>query len=141
MSASTDRRPGFVLMEAVVALAILSLFALALLSATQAQLRTASKANVLLVARALAEDRMVALRLLDYDDLAKLPDSLAAGNFPPPFEGYAWTARVEAMEDEYNLFGAEVVVTGAGESFPVQTLLHSPRPVVVIDGTPLPGGQ
>ena len=69
----------------------------ALLAATGAQLGAASKAKVQLVARALAEDRLNAIRLLDYDDLESLPDSLAAGVFPAPFEDFAWTATIEAM--------------------------------------------
>jgi type II secretory pathway pseudopilin PulG len=119
-----------VLLEAVVALAIIGLVAVALLSTTSSQLRTASKAGVLLTARSLAEDRIAAIRFLNYDDLADLPDSLAEGRFPPPFEGFQWTAVVEEMEDEYDLFGAEVVITGRGESFPLRTLVHAPRPVL-----------
>jgi len=129
-------------MEAVVALAIIGLFAVALLSATGAQLRTASKANVLLQARSLAEDRITSLRLLDYDALRDLPDSLGDGRFPPPFDDFTWTAAVEEMDDEYDLFGAQVVVAGRGESFPLRTLLHSPRPVLgTTDGAVGGGGQ
>jgi type II secretory pathway pseudopilin PulG len=127
-------RAGFVLMEAVVALAIISVVAIALLATTAAQVRTAAKAKVLLTSRALAEDRLDAIRLLDYDDLADLPDSLARGSFPAPFEAFAWTAHVEEMDDEYDLFGAEVVVDGGGESFPLRTLIHAPRPLLEVEG-------
>jgi type II secretory pathway pseudopilin PulG len=130
LSSEPHRRPGFVLLEAVVALAIIGLFAVALLSATGSQLRTASKANVLLQARSLAEDRITSLRLLDYDALSDLPDSLVEGRFPEPFDDFTWKATVEVMEDEYDLFGAQVVVEGRGESFPLSTLLHAPRPVL-----------
>jgi hypothetical protein len=115
-------------MEAVVALAIIGLFALALLSTTSSHMRTASKARVLLTARTLAEDRISAIQLLEYDELADLPDTLAAGVFPEPFRDFTWSARVEEMKDEYDLFGVEVVVAGQGESFPLRTLVHSPRP-------------
>jgi len=128
-------------MEAVVALAIIGLFALALLSTTTAQLRTASKAGVLLEARTLAEDRVSAIQLLDYDELADLPDSLATGVFAPPFQDFTWTAAVEEMKDEYDLFGVAVVVTGRGETFPLRTLVHSPRPqLVTTTGTRGAGG-
>jgi type II secretory pathway pseudopilin PulG len=129
-SSADSRRGGFVLLEAVVALAIIALVAISLLAATGAQLGAASKAKVQLVARALAEDRLNAIRLLDYDDLESLPDSLSAGVFPAPFEDFAWTATIEAMADEYDLFGAEVVVAGRGESFPLRTLIHEPRPLM-----------
>jgi len=128
-------RPGFVLLEAVVALAIIGLFAIALLETTSTQLRTASKANSLLVARSLADDRLAALRLLDYDDLDDVPDSLLEGTFPPPFEDFTWTTQVEQIDDEYDLFGAEVVVQGRGESFPIRTLIHAPGPNVAVSGT------
>jgi len=128
-------RPGFVLLEAVVALAIIGLFAIALLETTSTQLRTASKANTLLVARSLADDRLAALRLLDYDDLDDVPDSLLEGTFPPPFEDFTWTTQVEAIDDEYDLFGAEVVVQGRGENYPIRTLIHAPGPNVAVSGT------
>jgi type II secretory pathway pseudopilin PulG len=118
-----------VLLEAVVALAIIGLVVIGLLSATGAQLRTASKARVLLTARALAEDRLSAVELLDYSALMDVPDSLAAGTFAAPFESFSWTIDVEPMEDEYDLFGAEVIVSGNGESFPLRTLIHMPKPV------------
>jgi type II secretory pathway pseudopilin PulG len=124
-------RRGFVLMEAVVALAIIGLMAIALLGAAGAQVRTADKAGVLLSARALAEDRLTAIRLLDHDALQALPDSLRAGRFPEPFEAFAWEATVEVVEDEYDLFAVEVVVTAHGEGFPLRTLLHRPRPSFV----------
>jgi type II secretory pathway pseudopilin PulG len=124
-------RSGFVLLEAVVALAIIGLVAIALLAALGAQVRAADKASVLLAARSLAEDRLAALRLLDYDDLSDPPDSLLAGVFPPPFEAFEWTAVVESVEDEYDLFAAEVRITGLGEAYPLRTLLHRPRPVLV----------
>jgi len=121
---------GFVLLEAVVALAIIAMAAVALLAATGSQVRTAGKANELLVAQALAEDRLAALRLLDWDEMADPPDSVLAGTFPEPFEAFRWTAEVEEMEDEYDLFGVRVVVFGPGEVYPLRTLVHRPRPVI-----------
>ena len=134
MRSSSKRtvRAGFVLLEAVVALAIIGLVAIGLLSATGAQMRTASKATVLLTARALAEDRLAALHLLDWEALNDVPDSLEAGAFAAPFEAFSWTIRVEPMEDEYDLFGAEIVVSGDGEAFPLRTLIHMPQPLVQV---------
>lgn len=128
MSGSAERRAGFVLLEAVVALAILGLFTLALLSATAGQVRTAANAGELMNASALAEDRLMSIRLLEYDGLTDPPDSLLAGTFPPPFEAYRWTATVEEMEDEYDLFGVDVVVVGPSQIYPLRTLVHRPRP-------------
>ena len=120
----STRRSGFVLLEAVVALTIIALFAIGLLATVGAQVRAADRANVLLVARALAEDRMVGLQLLDYNQLQDVPDSLAAGEFAPPFQEYSWAARVSEVPDEQALFKAEVTVTAFGYAYPIQTMLH-----------------
>lgn len=132
-------RPGFVLMEAVVALAILSIFGIAVLAALAGQLRTADRANHLLEARFLAEDRLTALRMLDYDRLARLPDSLGAGVFPPPFDGYAWTATSEPVPDEFDLFSVEVVVSGHGVSYPLRTFIYRRAPGPVAQSAPQGG--
>jgi len=127
---STSTRRGFVLLEAVVALMIISLFAVGLLTTVAAQVRTADRAAVLLTGRALAEDRFTALQLLDYESIKGIPDSLAAGVFPPPFEDYTWTAVVEPAGDEYDLFSTRIEVSAFGYSFVTQSMLHRPRPVV-----------
>lgn len=131
------RRPGaagFVLLEAVVALAILGVSSIVLLQVRAQQIRVATQARELLTAQALAEDRLAALRVLDFDLLANPPDSLMAGAFPPPFHEFSWTARVALMEDEYDLFGVEVEVLGPAERFPLRTLLHRPRLVLAGGG-------
>lgn len=118
------RSEGFVLLEAVLALAIVSLFAVALLTTVAGQVRTADQAGTLLVASALAEDRQMALELLDREALVDLPDSLAAGVFPQPFADFRWSARVSAAEDEYDLFAYEVVVEAFGHAYAVNGLIH-----------------
>jgi type II secretory pathway pseudopilin PulG len=126
-SCTESRRGGFVLLEAIIALAIISLISLALLGASTAQVRTADKGTLLLAARSLAEERMATLRALGYDDLVRLPDSLAAGTFPHPFADYAWRAQVEPVRDEFDLFSVGVAVTVADEEFRLHTLLHEPQ--------------
>lgn len=123
-------RRGFVLLEAVVALAILGVASIVLLQVRAQQIRVATQARELLTAQALAEDRIAALRLLNYETLADPPDSLMEGIFPPPFESFTWTADVELIEDEYDLFGVEVVVDGPAQRFPLRTLMHRPRSVL-----------
>ena len=120
-------RAGFVLLEAVVALAILGVASIVLLQVRSQQIRVAVQARELLTAQALAEDRISALKLLDYEMLADPPDSLMEGFFPPPFETFSWTGAVELIKDEYDLFGVEVVVVGPAERFPLRTLVHRPR--------------
>ncbi len=145
---SFTRRPGFVLMEAVVALAIISLFAIGLLSMVGAQVRAADRSKVLLLERALAEDRLMAVQLLDNEDMNDVPDSLATGTFAEPFQDFTWSIKVDPVDDEYDLFRADVSVNGRGYSLPLATLIHSPRPVTTTTtdsgaqpGQPRPGGQ
>ena len=121
---------GFVLLEAVVALAIISLFAIGLLSMVGAQVRGTDRATVLLLERALAEDRLMAAGMLDNEDLNDLPDSLATGTFTEPFEDFTWTLKVTPVEDEYDLFSTDVLISGRGYTLPMQKLIHQPRPVV-----------
>ena len=130
MRSFASARRGFVLMEAVVALAIIGIVAIALLATTAAQVRTADKAALLLTARTLADERMATLRMLSYDDLRALPDSLAAGEFPAPFDDYSWRIEVVQVdeENELDLFSAAVAVDVFDESFVLRTLLHEPRP-------------
>jgi type II secretory pathway pseudopilin PulG len=123
-----NTRGGFVLLEAVVALAIIGLFAVGLLAATGAQVRTSNKGETLLTARALAQDRMTSLRILDYEELADIPDSLKAGVFPAPFEAYSWSATVSPVKDEYDLFDVLVTVSSGDDAYPLRTLIHVPRP-------------
>ena len=131
---STDCRrsdtSGFVLLEAVVALAIISLFAIGLLSMVGAQVRGTDRATVLLLERALAEDRLMAAGMLDHEDLNDLPDSLATGTFAEPFEDFTWTLKVTPVEEEYDLFTTDVLITGRGYTLPMQKLVHQPRPIV-----------
>jgi hypothetical protein len=136
-------RSGFVLLEAVVALAILGVASIVLLQVRSQQIRVATQARELLTEQALAEDRISAFKLLDYELLSDPPDSLMEGVFPPPFEAYAWSAAVELMEDEYDLFGVEVVVEGPAERFPLRTLLHRPRSLLMgaEGGGALQGGR
>jgi type II secretory pathway pseudopilin PulG len=127
-------REGFLLLEALIGLAIMGLVAIALLAATSAQVRTADKASVLLVASALAQDRMASVHLLDHEGLVNPPDSLLAGTFAPPFEDFTWTAEVAESDGEYDLFAVRVEVRGHGEAFPTETLLHRPAPVLAVAG-------
>ena len=135
-----EARAGFVLLEAVVALAILGVASIVLLQVRSQQIRVAVQARELLTAQALAEDRISALKLLDYELLVDPPDSLMEGVFPAPFEAFTWTGDVELIKDEYDLFGVEVVVVGPVERFPLRTLVHRPRSLLTGGGGG-PGGM
>jgi hypothetical protein len=125
---------GFLLLEALIGLAIIGLVAIAMLAATGSQVRTSGKAAVLLVASALAQDRLVSIQVLDQEALRDPPDSLLAGAFPAPFDEFTWVAEVVEAEDEYDLFAVRLEVKGRGEVFPLETLLHRPPVVLAAAG-------
>lgn len=116
------------LLEALVALAILSAVIVALLTATGGQIRTAAEANGLVTAQALADDRLTTFRLLDYEGLAATPDSLRRGAFPPPLQEWSWEALV--IEEPYDLFRVGVTVLGPDTRFALETAIHRARPVI-----------
>ena len=125
---------GFLLLEALIALAIIGIVAIALLAATSSQVQAAGKANALLVASALAQDRLAAIQMLDAEELRDPPDSLAAGTFAPPFDEFRWATTVESADNEYDLFAVRIVVDGRGESFRMETLVHRSASVLMTVG-------
>lgn len=130
-SVSAGSEEGFALLEAVLALAILSLVAVAVMAYIGADLRASARAREVLPGAALAEHRMAYLRVAPVTDLQHLPDSLESGRFEPPFEDYEWSAEVEPVRGEANLFEVEVVVHwGGGGSFPLRTRLYRPQPLI-----------
>jgi hypothetical protein len=123
-----------------VAVAIIGVVAISVLAFTATQVRTTDKGAVLLIGKALADDRATNFRLLGFDDLSDPADSLLSGRFAPPFDEFSWAAQVAPMEDEYDLFSVEVVVEGRGERFPIRTLLHRPRPQILVTAAGGAGG-
>ncbi len=117
---------GILLLEALIGLAIIGMVSISLLAATGTQVRSADKADVLLTAAALAQDRQAAIQFLDTEQFTRPPDSLLAGTFPAPFDEFTWTAEVAEMDGEYDLFVVSITVTGRGEWFPLETLVHRP---------------
>ena len=96
---------GFILLEAAVALLIIGLTAGAALELYGAQMRVIRREPRLLTATTLAQDRLAAVRLLEPEQLKRLPDSLARGRFAPPFAEYRWsaTATRSSIDDLYDL--------------------------------------
>jgi len=130
MSPFNADRSGFVLLEAVVALLVLALVGSAALSVAGGGLRVSGRGARLLEARALADDRLAALRLLSHDDLQDLPDSLETGRFEPPFDAYHWTARSGEVRDEPALFDVAVEITWDGGAWQLDSRVYRPGPIV-----------
>lgn len=123
---SWSRRPGFTLLEAIVALAIVSITAIAALAALAAELRTADRVQRALPAAALADDRLAVLKLLPPKSLARLPDSIAGGRFEPPFDAYRWTASSREVPGTPGGYDVVVVVEWEDGEYTLQSRLYRP---------------
>jgi type II secretion system protein I len=126
---SSRANRGFTILEAVVALAIVGLAGVSALEAVGGELRAADRAADAYVASALAQDRLAAITLLAPRDLSALPDSLASGTFAAPFGAYRWTATVQPVLGERELY--EVTVSIAGERTDYTVTTRAYRPVLV----------
>lgn len=93
-------RPGFTLLEATVAMAIVSLVAIGAMAALSGSIRASTRAESYLPAPELAQERLAALELIDPARLEMLPDSLSHGRFPAPYQDYAWDATAKRVDGE-----------------------------------------
>ncbi|HEV8356845.1 MAG TPA: type II secretion system protein [Gemmatimonadales bacterium] len=128
MSGPDTSRRGFSLLEAVIALTIVSLAIVAGLGAFAAELRVAGKARTAVELETLARESLAGLWLVPAQLLRPLPDSLRHGRFEPPFERYAWTRTVRPVLGTPDLLHAVVEVTGADGRFALETRLYRPAP-------------
>ncbi len=118
---------GFSLLEAVVALAIVGLAAVASLAALGQELRGAERVRRALESNALAEERLARLRLLPREELSPPADSLRHGRFGPPFADYTWHLVSRSMPGRDELLDVELVIRWADGAYPLITRLHRPR--------------
>jgi len=119
---------GFSLLEAVIALTIVSLAIVAGLGAFGAELRVAGQARNAVELEALAQEAMTGLVLLPGPLLRPLPDSLRHGQFEIPFERLAWRRTVRPVRGAPDLLDAPVEVTGPDGKFSLETRLYRPLP-------------
>jgi len=122
-----SRRRGFIVLEAVVALAILSVASIAALGAVDRDLDAARRTRRALVSTALAEDRLEAVRLLDAGGLSSPPDSVLRGRFAVPFRAYAWRTEIRPVEALTGLYDVHIDVTWEGGDRPLETRIYRSR--------------
>lgn len=137
MTTRADARPGFTLLEAAVALAMIGAVSVAALAAWTAEMRTTEAARQALPAAFLARQRLAALELAATSTAvgsAAIPDSVAHGQFAPPFESYAWSATITATHENPSLYDAMIDVTWDGGDFALRTRLYKP-PVTIGNGS------
>jgi prepilin-type N-terminal cleavage/methylation domain-containing protein len=129
MALRTDARHGFTLLEATVALAMIGAVSVAALAAFAAEMRTTDMARRALPAVFLARQRLAALELSAVSTAlgsSAIPDTVAHGQFQPPFDAYAWSATIVATHENPSLYDATVDVTWDGGDFTLRTRLFQP---------------
>jgi type II secretion system protein I len=120
-------RSGFTLLEAVVALAIISLVAVASLASVGTQLRATDHARHTTEAIALAQERLTAVQLLSFNDLQSLPDSIASGRFTAPLDMYRWRVNAQPVSDAEGLNTVTVQVEWPDGAYTLASrVYHSP---------------
>ena len=126
MSGPDSGRAGFSLLEAVIALTIVSLAIVAGVAAFSAELRVAGKARTAVELDALAQEALAGLTLVPGALLQPLPDTLRQGRFEPPFERYTWSRTVRPLRGTPDLFDAVIAVTGPDGHASLETRLYRP---------------
>lgn len=122
-----QRRPGFTLLEAAIALLVLGLAAVGAFAGLGAARRAETGAAQVGPAVALAEERLAALVLAAPRELRALPDSLRRGRFAAPYGEYAWSAEARPVTGERSLYDLAVTVTWpAGGRLAVRTRRFRP---------------
>jgi type II secretion system protein I len=123
-------RSGFTLLEAVVALFIIGIAAIAALEAVGGELRSHEKVQRTLEAETLADYQLAQTQMLFYEDFVAFPDSLARGRFAEPFDNYSWVTQVEPVVNEENLFRVDLTVSWTGGEYELNTMIYR-RPQVI----------
>ena len=124
---SAVRRDGFTVLEAVVALVIVGMVAVAALSTFAAQARAADQVRRSQEIVALARHRLAHVELLAAEELDVLPDSIARGRFDPPFDRYEWKTTTRRASIDEELLDVHVQVMSAETEYDLRTRFHRPR--------------
>jgi type II secretory pathway pseudopilin PulG len=120
---------GVSLFETVAALTLVAVTAVSALSAVGAELRTAEKAQHVLVAEALATTQLDRLGLLTDRELLSLPDSIGKGEFDEPLSEYRWETTATPSSDQAGLYIVVITVEWPTGSYTVKSATYR-RPVL-----------
>ena len=121
-------RRGITLLEAVAAIAIVGMTSVAALEDAGGEMRTAERARRAIEVEELATSRREFMDLLTDTELQSLPDSVAKGKFPPPFDQYTWTTTSAPISDPNGLYDIHVTVNWPNGSYLVRTYRYiTPR--------------
>ena len=121
-------RRGITLLEAVAAIAIVGMTSVAALDAAGGEMRVAERARRAIEVEELATSRLEFMDLLTDTELQSLPDSVAKGKFPTPFDQYTWTTTSAPISDPNGLYDIHITVSWANGSYLVRTYRYiTPR--------------
>jgi prepilin-type N-terminal cleavage/methylation domain-containing protein len=120
------RRAGFTLLEAIAALAIVSIVCIGVLAAQGSALRAESIASRRVPLATLAAERVTSLDMYS-GALTTLPDSMASGQFVAPFASARWTMRAEAVPGTNGLWNVTVTVHDDADSLAIRTRRYRPN--------------
>jgi prepilin-type N-terminal cleavage/methylation domain-containing protein len=120
-------RPGFTLVESLVALVIAAAITIGAMEAVGAGLRAQGAGNAHLTAVSLAETKLAELTALPADSLSG-ERTVREGVFPPPFAAYTWRGIIAGEPGSPALRGVGVVVSWPGGEFSLETVVYRRRP-------------
>lgn len=127
-------RAGVSLFEAVAAMAIVGITAIAALEAVGAQLRTAEHARRTIEAAALVQSRLDWLDFLNETQLRSLPDSVKEGRFGEPLDEYTWETETTPVSTSPGVYDVTVRVRwGESGTFAMRSYVYR-RPVISTGG-------
>ena len=117
------------MLEAVVALAIIALVCVGVLGAYGGAMRADVTAAERLPLSALAVERLAQVDL-DSGALNRLPDSLAHGEFSPPYAGATWEIETHRVGETNGLYDVIVRIRDGNDVFTLRTRRYRALSVV-----------
>lgn len=122
----TDER-GLSLVEAVVALAIVSLVGMAALGSAAAELRFAARAEEGLYARVLAEEVLARLHTMPAAELSRV--GVVEGRFGPALPEWSWTATLwPTPRAPLSLHDVAITISGPSSSHQARSRIFLQEP-------------
>ena len=99
------------------------------LAAAGAEMHTAERARRALEVEALATQRIDFAALLNFQELAVLPDTVAKGKFDPPLDTYQWETTSTPLADQAGVYDVRVhVLWDKNESYLPRIYLYRRPP-------------
>jgi type II secretory pathway pseudopilin PulG len=118
------RRSAFSLFEAVVAISVVGMTAVAALESVGSGMRTAEKSRRAIEAEALASSRLEIMDLMTDQQLQSLPDSVTKGRFDKPLDAYSWTTTSAPVADQAGVYDVRVTVSWPTGDYTLKTYVY-----------------